>query len=112
VGPVYRRTGQDTLTGRAPVGRPNGVFKPNKDAEHEKGESAQREAEEDAGRGPWGQAPGAADIIDRINPELLRAMATAPDMYFQTVDTSDLARIYAEIAHRLGCPPTSFWGRR
>ena len=32
--------------------QPNGKFTPNEDATHEKGESAQREAQEDAGQVP------------------------------------------------------------
>jgi Mg-chelatase subunit ChlD len=55
---------------------------------------------------------GAEDPAYRINAELLRAMATKPDMYFETLDTDELARIYSEIAHTLGCPPEAFWGHR
>lgn len=58
-----------------------------------------------------GQAD-AADIADRINADLLRAVASEPAMFFQTVDAAELAQIYASIAHTLGCPPESFWGRR
>jgi len=58
---------------------------------------------------------GQADAEDpayRVNAELLRQVATEPDMYFETLDTAELARIYAEIAYRLGCPPNAFWGGR
>jgi len=58
---------------------------------------------------------GQADAEDpayRVNAELLRKVATEPDMYFETLDTAELARIYAEIAFRLGCPPDAFWGGR
>ena len=58
---------------------------------------------------------GQADAEDpayRINADLLRAVATAPDMFFETLDPAELAAIYAEIAYRLGCPPEAFWGGR
>jgi len=54
--------------------------------------------------------PDAPDVADRINTDLLRAVATVPAMFFQTVDAVELARIYADIAYTLGCPPESFWG--
>jgi Mg-chelatase subunit ChlD len=56
--------------------------------------------------------PDAADIGDRINAELLRAVASEPGMYFQTVDAAELAVIYADIAYIFGCSGTAFWGRR
>jgi Mg-chelatase subunit ChlD len=56
--------------------------------------------------------PDAVDPADRINADLLRAIASTPTMFYQTVDAAELARIYAEIAYTLGCPPDSFWGRR
>lgn len=58
---------------------------------------------------------GQADAEDpayRINAELLRRIATQPDMFFETLDPTELAAIYAEIAYRLGCPPEAFWGGR
>ena len=58
-----------------------------------------------------GQAD-APDIADRINADLLRSVASTPAMFFQTVDAGELARIYADIAYTLGCPPESYWGRR
>jgi Mg-chelatase subunit ChlD len=54
----------------------------------------------------------ATDPADRINADLLRAVATEPAMFFQTVDAAELGRIYADIAYTLGCPPESFWGGR
>lgn len=48
--------------------------------------------------------PGAPDPADRINPGLLRAVASEPNMYYQTPDAEGLERIYAEIAQVIGCP--------
>jgi hypothetical protein len=45
-------TGSSTTAPAATNGAPSGTFKPNEDATHEKGESAQREAQEDAGQRP------------------------------------------------------------
>jgi hypothetical protein len=45
-------TGSSTTAPAATNGAPGGTFKPNEDATHEKGESAQREAQEDAGQRP------------------------------------------------------------
>jgi Mg-chelatase subunit ChlD len=42
--------------------------------------------------------PGAHDIADRINSQLLRDVATDPSMYFETPDAEDLAQIYSDIA--------------
>ncbi len=58
---------------------------------------------------------GQADAEDpayRINADLLRAVATEPDMFFETLDPTELTAIYAAIAYRLGCPPEAFWGGR
>ena len=48
--------------------------------------------------------PGGPDPADRINPDLLRAVASEPSMYYQTPDAEDLERIYAEIAQVIRCP--------
>jgi len=45
-------TGWSSPAPAATNGAPSGTFKPNEDATHEKGESAQREAQEDAGQRP------------------------------------------------------------
>ena len=48
-------TGSSSSSTSAPAadnGAPSGTFKPNEDATHEKGESAQREAQENAGQRP------------------------------------------------------------
>jgi len=45
-------TGSSTTAPAATNGAAGGTFKPNEDAAHEKGESAQREAQEDAGQRP------------------------------------------------------------
>jgi hypothetical protein len=46
-------TGSSTTTAPAATnGAPSGTFKPNEDPTHEKGESAQREAQENAGQMP------------------------------------------------------------
>jgi hypothetical protein len=48
-------TGSSSSSTPAPAadnGAPSGTFKPNEDAAHEKGESAQREAQENAGQRP------------------------------------------------------------
>jgi hypothetical protein len=45
-------TGSSTTAPAATNGAPSGTFKPNEDTTHEKGESAQREAQEDAGQRP------------------------------------------------------------
>ncbi len=55
--------------------------------------------------------PEAEDPIDRVNADLLRAVATSPDMAFVTPDAEELAAIYARIAVRLPCPPERFWPR-
>jgi hypothetical protein len=44
--------GSSTTAPAATNGAPSGTFKPNEDATHEKGESAPREAQEDAGQRP------------------------------------------------------------
>ncbi len=54
----------------------------------------------------------APDLADRINPELLRQVASSPRMYYETWSAEELAAIYREIAYTIGCPPDSFWGRR
>jgi Mg-chelatase subunit ChlD len=54
----------------------------------------------------------AADPAYLINADLLRAVASEPEMFFVTLDAAELARIYADIAYKLGCPPDAFWGRR
>jgi Mg-chelatase subunit ChlD len=57
--------------------------------------------------------PDAADPSDRINIDLLRDVASSPEMAFQTFDAGDLERIYGEIAYTLVCPTGVFWpGRR
>lgn len=56
--------------------------------------------------------PDAPDIADRINPELLRAIASHSSTYYQTPDAEDLASIYSEIAHTIDCPPGQFWSQR
>jgi Mg-chelatase subunit ChlD len=58
-----------------------------------------------------GQAD-AADPAYRLNAALLRAVASQPDMYYETVDAAELAAIYAGIAYTLGCPPEANWVRR
>jgi Mg-chelatase subunit ChlD len=45
------------------------------------------------------------DIADRINPALLRAVASEPEMYYETLHAEDLRLIYAQIAVSIGCPP-------
>jgi hypothetical protein len=56
--------------------------------------------------------PDAPDLADRINPDLLRAAASAPEMYYQAPDAEDLARIYAEVADTLRCPAGRHdWGQ-
>ncbi len=56
--------------------------------------------------------PDAPDPVDRINPDLLRAVASAPGMFYQTPDAEDLSRIYSEIAYQIPCPPSGFWPYR
>ncbi len=56
--------------------------------------------------------PDATDPAERINPLLLRAVASKPSMYYETPDAEDLARIYSEIAYEIGCPRERVWGRR
>jgi hypothetical protein len=45
-------TSSSTAAPAADNGAPSGTFKPNEDPTHEKGESAQREAQENAGQRP------------------------------------------------------------
>ena len=52
------------------------------------------------------------ESLDRINPELLRAIASDPGMYYEASDPTQLADIYTAIARRVTCPPDDFWGRR
>ncbi|MFQ5460617.1 MAG: VWA domain-containing protein, partial [Anaerolineae bacterium] len=55
--------------------------------------------------------PDAPDPIDRINADLLRRVASQPDMFFQTPDAEQLGAIYGEIAVTIGCPPGRHkWG--
>jgi Mg-chelatase subunit ChlD len=56
--------------------------------------------------------PDASDPIDRINPQLLCAVASVPSMYYETPDAEDLKAIYSEIAQDIMCPAEQFWGRR
>jgi len=56
--------------------------------------------------------PDAPDLADRINPDLLRALASEPSMFYQTPDGEELAEIYSEIAYSIGCPTGRFWGHR
>ena len=42
--------------------------------------------------------PDAPELADRINPDLLRAAASGPELYFEAPDAEDLARIYGEVA--------------
>jgi Mg-chelatase subunit ChlD len=53
--------------------------------------------------------PDGADVADRINMDLLRAVASEPRMAFQTFSAEELARIYGEIAYTLGCPSGAYW---
>ncbi len=47
-----------------------------------------------------------------FNAELLRTVASQPDMFYQTTDAEELARIYSEIAFTITCPPGRHdWGR-
>jgi Mg-chelatase subunit ChlD len=54
----------------------------------------------------------APDPVDRINADLLRSMATEPEMFYQTLNAAELGQIYSDIAFTLGCPPSAFWGGR
>jgi Mg-chelatase subunit ChlD len=47
----------------------------------------------------------APELVDRINPALLRAVASREDMYYESPDAEDLAEMYATIAHDILCPP-------
>lgn len=48
--------------------------------------------------------PDAPDLADRINPHLLRAVASAPSMYYEAPSAEDLKTIYSEIGRHLTCP--------
>jgi hypothetical protein len=45
----------------------------------------------------------APDLVDRINPALLAAIASAPGQFYQTPDAEALAAIYASIARAITC---------
>jgi hypothetical protein len=49
-------------------------------------------------------APDAGNMADRINPDLLRAVASEPSMYYEAPDGDDVDTIYAEIAADIVCP--------
>lgn len=53
--------------------------------------------------------PGAPDAADRVDMDLLRAIAGRPKDAFQTFSAVELARIYGEIAYALGCPGGVYW---
>ena len=53
--------------------------------------------------------PDADDPIDRVNADLLRAVASSPERAFITPDAEELAAIYSRIAVLLPCPPSAFW---
>jgi len=42
-----------------------------------------------------------ADVLERINSQLLRAVASDPNHYFESADAGALGRIYLDIAERL-----------
>jgi len=47
-----------------------------------------------------------------IDAELLRDMASAPDMFYYSPDGEDLAAIYAQIAYTIACPGGRHdWGK-
>jgi Mg-chelatase subunit ChlD len=48
--------------------------------------------------------PDAADLIDRINSDLLRAVATDPSHFYQTPDAEELKEIYSQVALTIACP--------
>jgi len=56
--------------------------------------------------------PDSPEPSERINPVLLRNVASKPSMYYETPDADDLADIYSQIAHVIDCPPEDYWGRR
>jgi Mg-chelatase subunit ChlD len=45
-----------------------------------------------------------------LDEAALAQMASHPGAFFRTLNASDLARIYAEIAGEIPCPPHVFWG--
>jgi hypothetical protein len=47
--------------------------------------------------------PDAVDPIDRINADLLRSVATAPDMFYATADAETLAEVYRLISRAIEC---------
>jgi hypothetical protein len=49
-------------------------------------------------------SPDAADVSDRINSALLRAVASEPALFYETPDAEELRRIYTAIAYTIGCP--------
>jgi hypothetical protein len=57
-------------------------------------------------------APNAPDLIDRVDPELLRACASSPSMSYISPDASQLTNVYTEIAYTFGCRGQFFGGRR
>lgn len=52
----------------------------------------------------------APDPADRIDPVLLRGMATRPELYFEAPDSAALQAIYGQIADAVACPPERRWG--
>jgi collagen type VI alpha len=42
----------------------------------------------------------------------LRQIASRPEYFYQSPDSTDLTEIYERIAGAIPCPPTDFWGRR
>jgi hypothetical protein len=52
--------------------------------------------------------PDAADPADRIDPILLKAMATNESMFYFQPDADQLTQVYAAIYGSLGCPQTRF----
>jgi Mg-chelatase subunit ChlD len=53
--------------------------------------------------------PEAPDLADRINTDLLRSVASRPDMAFQTFSAEELGAIYGQLAYTVGCPAGRRW---
>jgi nitric oxide reductase activation protein len=48
----------------------------------------------------------------QVNPALLRAAASRPDMYYGAPDAAQLSRIYSELSRVIPCGGQQYWPAR